>query len=96
MKSRLIELAERRERLVAKIAVQRGQFARHAAPWKGVCAIADKGVAAVHFLQRHPGLVAGAVGLFVALRPRRAFAWLGRGWSLWKVVQRLRQRLGGT
>jgi hypothetical protein len=96
MKSRLIELAERRERLVAKIALQRGELARHAAPWQGVCAMADKGVAAARFLQRHPGLVAGVVGLFVALRPRRAFAWLGRGWSLWKVVQRLRQRLGGA
>jgi len=95
MNSRLIELAERRERLVAKAAMQRGELARHAAPWKGVLAMADKGVAAARFLQRHPGLVAGAVGLFVALRPGRALAWLGRGWSLWRVVQRLRQRLGG-
>ncbi|BCB27731.1 hypothetical protein SKTS_26170 [Sulfurimicrobium lacus] len=94
MNSRLIELAERRERLVAKIAAQRGELARHVVPLKGVFAVADKGVAAVRFLQRHPGLVAGAVGLFVALRPRRALAWLGRGWSLWKLVQRLRQRLG--
>jgi len=95
MNNRLIELAERRERLVAKIAMQRGELAYHAAPWKGVCAIADKGIAAARFLQRHPGLVAGAVGLLVALRPRRALAWLGRGWSLWKVAQRLRQRMGG-
>lgn len=93
MNSRLIELAERRERLVARIAMQRGELARHAAPLKVVLSVADKGVAVVRFLQRHPGLVAGAVGLFVALRPRRAFVWLGRGWSLWKVVQRLRQRL---
>ncbi|MEN6585006.1 MAG: YqjK-like family protein [Sulfuricella sp.] len=94
MNSRLIELAERRERLVAKIALQRGELARHAAPLNSVFAVADKGVAALRFLQRHPGLVAGAVGLVVALRPRRALAWLGRGWSLWKLVQRLRQRLG--
>ena len=95
MNNRLIELAERRERLVAKIAMQRGELANHAAPWKGVCAIADKGIAAARFLRRHPGLVAGAVGLLVALRPRRTLTWLGRGWSLWKVAQRLRQRMGG-
>lgn len=94
MNSRLIELAERRERLVARISRQRDELARHASPLKTVFTVADKGVAAARFLRRHPGLVAGTVGLFVAWRPRRALLWLGRGWSLWKVVQRLRQRLG--
>ena len=96
MNSRVIELAERRERLIAKIAMQRGELGYYATPWKGVCAVADKGVAAARYLQRHPGLVAGAVGLFVALRPRRAFAWARRGWLIWKVVQKVRQRLGGA
>ena len=95
MNSRLIELAERRERLVARIALQRGELASRAEPWKGVLAVADKGVEAVRYMRRHPAWVAGAVGLFVALRPRRAISWLRRGWSLWSMAQRLRQRLGG-
>jgi hypothetical protein len=96
MNRRLIELAERRERLVAKAALQRAELARHAVPWKGVFAVADKGVEAARYLRRHPGLVAGAVGFFVALRPRRALAWLRRGWSVWRMVQKLRQRLSGA
>ncbi|MFN3398522.1 MAG: YqjK-like family protein [Sulfurimicrobium sp.] len=96
MNSRLIELAEHRERLLARISRQRDELAHHASPLKAVFAVADKGVAAARFLRRHPGLVAGAVGLFVALRPRLALRWLGRGWSLWKVVQKLRQRLGSA
>lgn len=96
MNKRLIELAERRERLTAKIELQRGELARHVAPWKGVFAVADKGVEAVRYLRQHPGLVAGAVGFLVALRPRRAITWLRRGWSMWKMVQKVRQRLSGA
>lgn len=93
MNKRLIELAERRERLVATIELQRGALARQVAPWRGVLSVADRGVEAVRYLKQHPGLVAGAVGFFVALRPHRAFTWLKRGWSVWKMVQKVRRRL---
>lgn len=96
MNKRLIELAGRRERLVAKIELQRSELARHVAPWRGVLSVADKGVEAVRYLRQHPGLVAGAVGFLVALRPRRAFAWLKRGWWAWKMTQKMRQRLGSV
>jgi hypothetical protein len=91
---RLIELAERRERLIALAALQRSGFSRNLSPFKAGCAVADKGVMAVRYLQQHPALVAGGVGLLVALRPRKAFGWLRRGWFAWRVVQKLRQRVG--
>jgi hypothetical protein len=93
---RLIELAERRERLVALAASQRSEFSSNLAPLKIGCAIADKGIMAVRYLQQHPALVAGGVGLLVALRPRKAIGWLRRGWFAWRMVQKLRQRLGGV
>lgn len=93
MSSRLIELAERRERLIARAEAQRDELSRHLSPWKNVFAVADKGVVAVRYLQHHPGLVAGAVGLFVALRPRKALSWLRRGWVAWKFVKKLRERV---
>lgn len=94
MSKRLIALAERRERLVALAALQRSEFSRHLSPVKAGCAVADKGVLALRYLQQHPVLVAGGVGLLVALRPRKAFGWLKRGWFAWRMVQKLRQRLG--
>lgn len=96
MSKRLIELAERRERLVALAASQRSEFSRNLSPLKTGCAIADKGVMAVRYLQQHPALVAGGVGLLVALRPRKALNWLKRGWFAWRMVQKLRQRLSGV
>lgn len=96
MSKRQIQLAERRERLVALAASQRSEFSRNLSPLKAGCAIADKGIMTVRYLQRHPALVAGGVGLLVALRPRKAINWLKRGWFTWRMVQKLRQRLGGV
>lgn len=96
MSKRLIELAERRERLVALAALQRSEFSRKLSPLKTGCAIADKGVMAVRYLRQHPALVAGGVGLLVALRPRKAFSWIKRGWFVWRLAQKLRHRLGGV
>lgn len=96
MSKRLVELAERRERLVALAALQRSTFSRQLYPVKAGCAVADKGVMALRFLQKHPALVAGAAGLLLALKPRKAFSWLKRGWFVWRMTQKLRQRLGGV
>jgi len=95
MTNRLIELAERRERLVAKAALQRAELSGHLVPWKSVCAVADKGVSSVRYLQQHPVWVAAALTFVVALRPRKAFRWMSRGWMAWKMVRKLRQRLTG-
>lgn len=95
MSSRLIELAERRERLVAKIALQRTELSGHMAPWKGACAVVDQGVSAVRYLRQHPAWVAGALAFVVALRPRKALVWMMRGWKAWKLIRNLRQRLAG-
>lgn len=91
MSSRLIELAERREHLVAKIALQRGELAHHAASWKGVFATVDKGVAGLRYLRQHPGLLVGAAALLLVFRPRRALNWVKWGWPAWRVVKKIRQ-----
>lgn len=96
MSRRLIELAERRARLVERIAAQRGDLAAGLAPVKRLLGVADKGVEAVRWMKRHPAVLAGAVALSVALRPRSAFTWLKRGWTAWRLVRRLRARLSGA
>lgn len=94
MSKRMVELAERRERLVALAASQRLEFSNNLSPLKTGCAVADKGAMAVRYLQQHPALVAGGLGLLLALRPRKAWGWVRRGWFAWRMLQNLRQRLG--
>lgn len=95
MSRRPIELAERRARLVERIAAQRGEVAARMVPVKRLLGVADKGVGAVRWVRRHPAVVAGIVGLAAALRPRVALTWLKRGWAAWRLVRRLRARLSG-
>lgn len=90
MNHKLTELAERRARLVAQAETQRTTLAQSVEPWRAPLAIADKGLAAVHYLRSHPALLVGAGVFLVALRPNRAVAWLQRGWVAWKVIRKIR------
>lgn len=88
---RLNTLAERRRRLVAQSALQRAMLSGHADALQGTFALADKGVEAARYLRAHPGLLAGAAAFTLALRPRKAFTWLKRGWLAWRLARKLRQ-----
>lgn len=91
VRERLIVLRERRARLVDRAAAERErvaiavQGASVVEPW---LAMAQRFAAEA---RRHPAWVAGAVALFVAIRPRRAFSLAMRGWSLFQVYRRGRQ-----
>ena len=90
MNSKLIRLAERRERLVAQTAAQRVALAQSIEPWRLPLALADQGLSALRFIKRHPVWIVGSVVLLAALRPVNAGTWLGRGWVAWQIVHKLR------
>lgn len=95
MNARLIELAERRATLVAKVAAQRAELAQGLAPWRRPLALVDQGVLAARYLGRHPALLVG-VGVFVAaLNPKRILGWARRGWIAWRMVLAVMSRLPG-
>jgi len=90
MNQKLIQLAERRRRLVAQAAAQRTALAHNVEPWRSRLAVVDQGVAVFRFIGRHPALMVGAALVLAALRPRRAGKWLQRGWLVWQIGRRLR------
>ena len=95
MNAKLIELAERRARLVAKAATQRTELAQALAPWRGTLAIVEQGILAARYLGRHPGLVVGAVAFAAVLRPKRVFGLLRRGWVVWRMALAMKRKLSG-
>ena len=95
MNAELIRLAERKASLVAKIGHQRTELAMAFAPWHGPLAVVDKGLLAVHYLKRHPALLAGLVLFTMVLRPKVAFRWFQRGWLAWKMALTVRRKLSG-
>ncbi len=63
MKQTLIQLAERREHLIARVAAQRVALADVIEPWRAPLALADQGLFALRFLKRHPVWIVGSVVL---------------------------------
>ena len=92
MSEKLIRLAERRERLVARAATQRTALALNIEPWRLPLARADQGLAALRYIKSHPAWIVGGVVLLAALRPGRVGKWLRRGWVTWQIVHKLRGR----
>jgi hypothetical protein len=54
-------------------------------------AIADRLKAGLLWLYLHPQWPAGAMALWLILKPRRFITWTRRVWWLWKTTQKLRR-----
>jgi hypothetical protein len=91
MRERLLALAERRARLVASAQVERETMAALLGPVDGAASLAASLIRtarrALDKAGEHPLIVVAGVALLVALRPRRTFTWLARGWSLWRLYR---------
>jgi hypothetical protein len=95
-RARLLEIAERRARYVERARVERERVAAFAAKADRALAWVDTGRRMLQELARRPLVIAAAVALLFALRPRRTLKWLATGWSLWRLYRqasRLWQRL---
>lgn len=89
MNSKSTRLAERREHLVAQAAAQRVALAHNLEPWRAPLALADRGVAALRTIRRHPAVLLGAALVFAVVRPRRAAKWSRFLWVGWQVGRRV-------
>lgn len=89
VRERLIEIARRKERLIARADAQRVLIAASLDSLRGPIAIADKGLEAAHFLRAHPLLVTVAVAAVVVLRGRGILSLAGRGYAAWRAWKSL-------
>lgn len=96
MNPRLLELATRHGALKARIAAQRQDLARHAAPLASALARGDAVLQGADWLKRHPGAVGAVVALLAIARPRRAWRWAQRSFVLWRGWRALKNSLAGT
>ena len=84
-----IELARRKERLIASVAAQRASFAAAVRDVHGPIAVVDRAVTVVRFLRAHPVLVAALVAGVVAFRRRGVVALVTRGFAAWRIWRSL-------
>ena len=99
-RARIVALAERRAQLVERARHEReavaGLLARTDAPVQLAAQALAKGKRLLAELRERPAIAAAGVALLIALRPRRAFGWLLKGWSAWRLyrgAQRFWQRV---
>ena len=88
--NRLPDILARKARLTERIAGQRAQLAGQLDALQPLFTFADRCTFAAQTLRRHPEWAAAAIGIVIALRPRRSLRWLRRGviaWRAWKWAQ---------
>lgn len=93
----LIEIARRRERLIARASAQRAAIAGTFHELEAPAAIADRALGVVRFLRLHPLVTAAAVAAAaLALREQGVLSLAGRVvavWRLWRSVSVWSSRL---
>jgi YqjK-like protein len=95
MNAKLIQLAEHRTTLVARVATQRVELSQTLAPWRGSLAMVDEGLAAMRYIRNHAALLVGIVAFVAPLRPLRLAKWLQRGWLVWRMAVAVKRILPG-
>jgi len=86
MNKQMIEVMQRRADLLARIAVQREQVAEISSRWQTPLALADQGLAAVHYARSHPVLIGGVVAL-IAARRRGVVGMVQSAWRVWRAYR---------
>lgn len=92
MKQRQLELALKKQGLLAECGSQRQQFVLCVQGLQPLFSGADKVSAGVHWLRQHPALIAASSAAFFILRPRFLTRLAMRGFSAWQMLQTLRGR----
>jgi len=95
MNAKLIQLAERRTTLVARVAAQRVELSQTLAPWRGSLAMVDEGFVAMRYIRNHAALLVGVAAFVVPLRPLRVARWLRRGWVVWRMAVAVKRIVRG-
>ncbi len=82
-------LEQRRQALLIRSTVLRGQLAQDAEAFEGVGRLADAGWAAWRWVRCHPLPVVSAVAALAVWRPRRVLRVAGAVWGAWRWWRRL-------
>ena len=81
----LIELARRKERLIARAESQRAAIGASVRQLQGPIGVVDRGLEIARFLREHPLLVTTVIATVVAFRRRGLVSLAGRALSVWRI-----------
>ena len=82
MNKRLESVAARRLEILEKISAQRLELAEISRDLQRPLGVVDTGWKGINFIRRHPALMAGLAGGFLAMRRTGIIGWIQKGRSL--------------
>lgn len=85
----LIELARRKERLIARSEQQRVVISVACLQLRKPLSVVDRGIAIVSYLKAHPLVLAAGVAAAAIVGRRNLLRWAGRGlfaWRAWRTA----------
>jgi hypothetical protein len=85
----LIELARRKERLIARNELQRMVISAACLQWQKPLGVIDRGIAIAHYLKAHPLVLGTGVAVAAIVSPRILLRWAGRGLFVWRAWRSL-------
>jgi hypothetical protein len=90
MNKKLLELAKRREQLVAQAEKQRGELAEIVDVWRPAFSLADQAVKVIQLVKDHPIITLGLSAILLkVVRPRLISKWFSRGWFISQIFRKL-------
>ena len=97
MNDKLAALAQRRQRLIQKIALQRSVLAENMQPLRQPLVVADHGLEVIRYFRRYPVLMVGVSTLTGVLIRKmhiaRFSALLQTSWSVFQLVRDVRESI---
>ena len=86
------DLAVRRRQLVSRSAQVREQLVVQSSALLPLLAVGDRVRAVIHWVRQHPGVVLTFTVAVVITRPRAAWRWGLRAWSVVRFIRTVRHR----
>ncbi len=87
---RMSEVMRERKQLLARCDAQRAEIAALALQWEGPLRVADRVVAGVNYLRRHPVILGALVAALAIVQRRGWWGWVQRGFVLWRAYRAFR------
>lgn len=88
MKEKAVALMQKRDALVAQIAIERASISQQGAALRPAALMLDKVSVGIRHIRSHPGALLLPLAILSLWRPWRLLSFVGSGLWVWRLVQR--------
>lgn len=91
-----MELVKQRDDLVARITSEREELSHNGTSMRPLVTWAGRVDGVLRYLSDHPEALILPAAMMTVSRPRRLLAMAISGWSMWRLMRKMRRKLAST